>query len=472
MRLVSQILLVVAYSGAAIATETPDAQEAQEALSRGDYRRAEQIYRGLIAKGASSPELLNNLGIALHFEGKSSEAIHTFLQVLKRKQLPGALAYLGINYCKLRQYDDATPILRQAKQYFSDPDVVSVLGPCYLEAGDPLDAVAAYRELVDRRIQPIDENTVNLARAYFRASKYFLNRMARAPANDAYVRAIKAAQQNPSSNARGAFAQAFNEAPYMNDSMSVEELGNLLPKHPDDAALLYVIGVRSGEDGMKTFLSCQEHYGSSSAVRRLHAEMLASQGRDEEGIHEYEMLIAAATAAASASLPPEGTTEKTRITASPENSNGPASLTPELYHDLAMLYRKRGEWDKALQAFKQERKSGPDDERAQVGISECLLQLNRYDELLNHVKPVLNGDHPPEWALLDAASAEQNLGKDDEAIRYLRRIVSLYPQNSTAHYRLSRLYNATNQTDLARQEIEIFRRLKGSQPCSGCAPRQ
>jgi tetratricopeptide (TPR) repeat protein len=257
----------------------------------------------------------------------------------------------------------------------------------------------------------------------------------------------------------------------MNDSMNIEELGNLLPNHLDDAALLYVIGVLAGEDAMRTFLLCQERYASSAAVRRLHAEMLASQGRDEEAIREYQMLIASGTAT-SLPLRPEGNAEKTKITASFENSKGTASLMPEFYHDLAMLYRKRGEWDKALQAFEQERKSGPDDERAQVGISECLLKQNRYDELLNHLQPILNADHPPEWALLDAASAEQNLGQTERAIRYLRQLASLYPQNSAAHYRLSRLYSATNRTDLAKQEIDVFRRLKESHPCASCLPNE
>jgi tetratricopeptide (TPR) repeat protein len=470
MRLVSRIVLFVAYSGAAIANDVPDAQQAQRALSRGEYRRAEQIYRSLIAAGPSSPELLNNLGIALHFEGKSSEAIRVFSRVLETKQLPGALAYLGVNYCKLRQFDDAAPILQQAKRYFSNSDVVSVLGPCYLEAGEPMDAVEAYKELVDRRVQPIDQNTVNLTRAYFRASKYFLSRMAHAPRNQEYVRAIKAAQQDSSPNARGAFPHAFNVAPYMNDSMNIEELGNLLPNHLDDAALLYVIGVLAGEDAMRTFLLCQERYASSAAVRRLHAEMLASQGRDEEAIREYQMLIETSMAAPVHS--PEGTGARAETTATSSTPVGQASLMPEFYHDLAMLYRKRGEWDKALRAFEQERKSGPDDERAQVGISECLLKLNRYDELLNHLQPILNADHPPEWALLDAASAEQNLGQAERAIRYLRQLASLYPQNSAAHYRLSRLYSATNRTDLAKQEIDVFRRLKESHPCATCLPNQ
>jgi hypothetical protein len=91
MRLFSQIFLLVACSDAVIAHQAPDAQAAQQALDRGEYQRAEQIYRGLNADGASSPELLNNLGIALHFEGKSSEAIRVFLQVLKAKQLPSRI---------------------------------------------------------------------------------------------------------------------------------------------------------------------------------------------------------------------------------------------------------------------------------------------------------------------------------------------------------------------------------------------
>src|SRR5437879_188324 len=52
-----------------------EAQLARQALEQGEYKRAEALYRSLLHSSPSSPELLNNLGVALHYQGKSSEAI-------------------------------------------------------------------------------------------------------------------------------------------------------------------------------------------------------------------------------------------------------------------------------------------------------------------------------------------------------------------------------------------------------------
>src|SRR5205814_406156 len=75
--------------------------------------------------------------------------------------LPGALSSKPRKFFDARQFDDAVPILERAKRYFADSNVLSVLGPCYLDAGEPLDAVLVYKELVKREIAPADENKVN-----------------------------------------------------------------------------------------------------------------------------------------------------------------------------------------------------------------------------------------------------------------------------------------------------------------------
>src|SRR5437867_784817 len=334
-----QVLILMIVLGERLMGQTTDLHAAQRALDRGDYKRAEEVYRTFMSSGPASAELLNNLGIALHLQGKSSEAIAVLRRALRLKEMPGTLTLLGLSYCRLRQFDDAVPILLHAKRYFADSNVLSVLGPCYLDAGEPLDAVLVYKELVKQDVPPADENLVNLARANFRASKHFLGLLEGAPGNKEYLRAIEAARQNSSPNARGAIAIALRNAPYLSLDTGVEELGQLLLKHPNDPALLYVLGVVCGEEAMRNFQLCQSRYAGSVGVRRLYAEILASRGRHEEAVAEYEALLR-------------------------------ASPTPSgVHHDLAMLYRKRGAWDKALGEFELEQRTVPEDERVAVGIS-------------------------------------------------------------------------------------------------------
>ena len=124
------------------------------------------------------------------------------------------------------------------------------------------------------------------------------------------------------------------DAPYLRHGMSIQEMALLLPQHGDDAALLYMLGVVSGEQAMQAFLLCEKQYPDSVPVRTLRAEMLASQGRYDEAVAAYRLL---------ADLP---------------------HPPPGIHHDLAMLYRKTGEWDEALREFQQQQRAQPDDERS------------------------------------------------------------------------------------------------------------
>jgi Flp pilus assembly protein TadD len=58
------------------------------ALQHGDYLSAEMLYRQALRQSPGSPELLTDLGIALQSQGRSTDAIHTFEQALKVKNLP------------------------------------------------------------------------------------------------------------------------------------------------------------------------------------------------------------------------------------------------------------------------------------------------------------------------------------------------------------------------------------------------
>jgi tetratricopeptide (TPR) repeat protein len=426
------LVLMSRGSPSQVGGESP-AQAAQRALEEKDYPRAEQFYRELVRSNPSCAECLTNLAIALHFQGKSTEAIQALESALRIKELPGTLALLGANYCRIHEYDRARPVLERAKAYFSDSRVLVALGPCYLEAGDPIDAITVYQELVRRNEAPVDENAVGLAKAYFHASQEYMGRLQTLPGSAEYLSAIWTARKNASPDARGAFPAAFKNSPYLRAGMSPAELARLLPQHSQDPALLYVLGVLCAEQAMKVVVFCQQHYPDSAYVRRLHAEMLASQGQEEAALEVYKGLGA---------TPP---------------------VPIGLYYDIAVLYRKRRDWEKALQYFELDRGSAPDNERALIGISECLLRMGRYEALRKLLLPLASSGSHPQWALLDLSSAETELGRPQVAIRWLKLAARQDPKDGEVHYRLMQLYSRTGQADLARQEKEIFLRLgKGS----------
>jgi tetratricopeptide (TPR) repeat protein len=388
------------------------------------------LYREVCRLQPSSAEAWSNLGVALHLEGHSSEAVSAFRHSIQLRSMPRTVAMLTVDLCRLRQADEVERLLHQEKQHLGDIEIADLLAPCYLEYGEPLDGVLAYRALVERGVEPRDANAVNLVKAHFRASHRFLLALEKAPGNAEYLAAVKAAREGRSLSPRSAFPLAAKEAPFLRPGMTVQQFSVLLPEHANEAALLYVLGVLNGEWAMQAYLECEKQFIGSPWVRKLRVDMLSSQGHTAEGVTELKALI----------------DERVPL--------------PDLPYELAMIYRDGGALEDALEYFRKQGVASPQDERVPVGISDCLLRLGRYRELRAHLAPLARQSEPPEWALLDLASAEDNLENTEGALRVLLRAAKQYPKNATVHFRLAAAYRRLNRLELAQKEITLFRELK------------
>ena len=416
-----------------------DAAAAKEALDKQDYARAARLYREICRLHPDSQEAWSDLGVALHLDGRTSEAVNAFRHSIRLHPTTQTTAMLTLDLCRLGQADEAKSLLRPAREYLGDKKILELLAPCYLEYGEPLDAVMAYRTFLESGDGAKDELAVNLARAYFRASHLFLLALEKAPSNAPYVAAVKAAREQQPLSARSAFPQAAKDAPYLRPGMSTEQLSELLPQHGREAAFLYVVGVLAGEWGMQAYVWCEQQFPNSPWIKRLKADMLASEGQTAEAITEFKKLIESSAA------------------------------IPDLNYKVAMLYRESGAFEEALQYFRRQGAASPHDERVPVGISNCLLRLGRYKELRTHLAPIVSQSQPPEWALLDLANAEDKLGNPEGALRPLVQASKLYPKSPTVHFRLAGVYRKLNRQDLAGKEIKVFYELKqaSAKPAGG-----
>jgi len=127
---------------------------------------------------------------------------------------------------------------------------------------------------------------------------------------------------------------------------------------------------------MQAFQNCERHRGNSVAFRKLKVSILASQRQDEQAILEYKRLIA--------------------------ESPG----DPDLRHELGLIYHLREEWELALiKEFQSEQAADEDNERAVAVISECLVRLGSFQQITEHLQPALRKKFPPEWVLVDDATA-------------------------------------------------------------------
>ena len=75
---------------------------AKQAMAVGQFARAADIYAALIKELPGNPGLLLNLGMALYYQGKYSEAVQQFKAALQLKpELAPANFFLGVSYAKL-----------------------------------------------------------------------------------------------------------------------------------------------------------------------------------------------------------------------------------------------------------------------------------------------------------------------------------------------------------------------------------
>ncbi len=410
------------------AEDTSLAQAAQAALENKDYPKAEQLYRAMLSQSASSPEILTNLGIVLELEGRSSEAIQAFEAALRQKYLPGTYALLAEEKCKMQDLAGVRPMLVKLLQESSqNTNLVAVVAPCYLEADEPLESIRVYQLLLTNSTFPADVALIQLAKSYMSASHFFFVRLqSLGPSNAPYIKAIQTAREQGSTDARSAFPQAVKASPYFHPELPFDRVEAVWKQHPKDPALLYQLTVLSGEESMKRLEECAARFPNSPYLQQFQADVLVEQGQEAAGLERYQQLLR-------------------------DNPN-----LPDLRYNLAMLYRKRGEWEKALEMFKDQLAQTPEDERTAARVSESLLELKRYQELRDYLQPMSTRKSVPLWVTLDLAEALQELGDISGAIRLLASSEKSNPSNKTIHYRLMRLYALNGDLAEATKESQLF----------------
>ena len=423
-------IAVAAFLCCSPAVAESDFDLARRALQEGNYGVAEDSLRRLARLNPESAEVWHNFGIALHLQGKSRQAIEALRRAIQIRESPGTLALLGLNHCRLRDYEQAGPLLERAKEDFDDLKALAILGPCYLETGDPLDAVEVYRRLVESDVQPIDENQVRLARAYFRAAKQLTNRLESLEGGEPFHQALRSAGKGQPGDPRSAVSAAVQRAHDLRADMAIEDLAPLYDFRSNEPALVYLLALACGERAMESFLQTAKRFPGSPHIRRLAAEMHASQGDSEGAIRQYKSIL----------------------------RDGPAP--PGLHYDLAILYRDRAEWSSALEHFRAELEGAPFETRAIRGVSECLARLGRNEENRDYLLRLAGNGSIPAWALLQLGAIEQRARRYEAAAQYLERATREHPDLPEAHYRLGRLYLRMGRAESAKRELDIFRELE------------
>ena len=400
---------------------------ARQAMEAKNYSAAEQLYRKALAQSPTADEVLTDLGLSLQMQGRSGEAIHYYSLSLKQRYLPETYALLAEEKCRMGELDSVRPML--AKIYREERKnirVASAVASCYLDVDEPIESAEIYEELLKSDGYPADLALVQLAKSYLRSGQFFAAKLSKTAGAEPFLTALRQAPTSGSQGARSAFAEAARISSNFRPDLSWPEAVQRWKQHPQDVALLYLLSVLSAEQGMQQIERCTDRYSTSPYLEQFQADMLADQGREEEAVVQYEQLLRE----------------------HPELS--------DLHYSLGLLREKREAWELASQAFREQLSSDPADERAAAHLSRCMLQMGQYAALREFLQPEMKAQHPPQWASLNLAEAEQKLGDSATAIRVLVAAEHEPNPDKLVHYRLMHLYSISGRTEDAKREYALF----------------
>lgn len=413
-------------------------EAARKAMDAKQYATAEQDYRELLKQNPSSSEIFTDLGLSLQLQQRSAEAIHYYSMALKLHYVAETYALLAQEECRMGDVERLRPMLQKIyREERMNMRVISVVAQCFLDIDEPIESATIYRSLLNSDSYPRDLALIELAKSYIRSGQFFATKLSKAPGSEPFLAALRQASSEGSAGARSAFPEAARVSPYFRPDLDWAAGVELWRHHPQDIALLYLLSVLSGEEGMRQVQKCGEQFPDSPYLQQFYADVLADQGHGDEAIAQYEQLVRE----------------------HPDLS--------ELHYSLGLLREKRGEWPAAAEAFRQQLAAYPTDERAAAHLSTCMLQMEQYAALSEFLLPRMQAEHPPQWASLDLAEADEKLGKTGAAIKILIAAEQDPNVDKLVHYRLTHLYSLAGRNADAKREFALFQaasRKYNSQP--------
>lgn len=121
-----------------------------------NYRKAEELFKKVVAKKKEFADVYNYLGLIAHEKGNYDEAILSFERALKiNPRYTEALLNLSILYNDMGEYDKAKKLVERSKRDARktptaiDPFIRSKLANKHSEVGDWYRGVGAYEQAVE-----------------------------------------------------------------------------------------------------------------------------------------------------------------------------------------------------------------------------------------------------------------------------------------------------------------------------------
>jgi len=317
-----------------------------------------------------------------------------------RQLAPGTAevhAKLGVIYFQEGKFQQAVPVLRQAlKLKPALPNVDTVLAMSLSELGQ-------YKEALP-----------GLERGFHKTADAALRRMSGLQLERAYT----GLQQ---------------------DGKAVEVALEMTRLYPNDPEVLYQTGKLYGNYAFQTMRKLAEVAPDSTWRHQAAGEAYESEGSYNRAVEEYRRVLAANPGRAGIHFRVgRSLLERGRRNNTDEQAEASKEFEQELEldptnanaaYELAEIWRKGGQLEKARALFETALKYYPDFEEAHVGVAAALISLARQNEALPH----------------------------------LQQAIKLNPADEAAYYRISQVYKALGNEAEQQKALLEFRRLRALQ---------
>ena len=134
--------------------------------------------------------------------------------------------------------------------------------------------------------------------------------------------------------------------------------------------------------------------------------------------------------------------------------------TANVFARIGRILHNQLDLDGAASAYERRVELTPNDAAAHVDLGDVYRAQDRFDEALAEYSIASLLDHTSVRALATAAQIHAAEGRDEAAVKLLRRAVALDPSHLESHYALGRALMRVGQAEEGRRELQVFEQLQ------------
>ena len=461
-------------------------EEARRAQAAGDNKTAIEKYEQIVQLRPNLAEAHSNLGTLYYEQRQVDHAVKSFEAALKLKaDLAAPNFFLGLIAFNARKYEVALRRLKKSEALDRSNFLIELyLGYTYFAQSHFSDSIRHFEKA--EKLDPVNPDAFyHLSKAYRQLAKQFFGalqkefpdsyhtHLARAhvyeregnlkQAELAYRRALQMQPTNERLNQKLQAVVQKKADPSVKSTVGelpddlVDGSTNFLYNRPSGGKIQELLqlyrnrvrnlGKEAAQSSEALFFLAEYHQGlsylaslwvvatdgDSYRAHQLQGQSYEKVGKDEEAIREYRKAL---------------------------------EVSPDLqgvHFAIGNLYWVKNLDEEALVELENELKIDPHHPNALYEIADIFYKRGQLNDAEEFYLRSLKHDPGIVEAYLGVERIYSTRNDHEKALKSLRKVVELAPENATPHYRMATIYRKLGDATKAREAMSTFQRLKREQ---------